>query len=561
MYKMSDSTVRHDTTSPYESLTPIGNRDVIKKNKTAHKTSRHNNINPQGTVDPEMSSNEELDAHTAAVVGTFTNVSASVENVEIARDRYLTIAPKGLESFVQHHIRQTLDSEGYFCEVGELGCATFATSCNTDISQGVTLDYIATRVQQSKAKRMAKKRSKQKKKEQNLMNEHCNPESIDLSRVAGTIYCKEIGSMASVGYHLSFDGVRKIGATPGMTEGISLISFSTNAPPRFVASMSGMGCGPLLAMITSSQSEQILRFDQKMQESLASIRAMTEGCDNYFEHFHSAIRLWNRHANEVWFAADSIYGLDESSSPYKRDVKTESDRPVKMSNILRQKIAYRLSCLRSQSKKFAYKRETMLPYLDDLVIPWRCLDSIQSSTTTIKSEDIESSNITNNKNNEKKRKMGTLYEGKEQMNRNQAPALVVTQSNESTNSLQHGQQIHNRNSNWHVDLKNYDVEILTIIHNCCVTVAIPLRPYQHWGTKSYSSNQIPMDGTGGGWFASPGARLKVNKSSCEHQGSAKMFNFPDGFLRLRPSTAGKMRSDLAIHKPTQFSNILHLNSF
>ncbi|KAL7471251.1 hypothetical protein ACHAXS_011558 [Conticribra weissflogii] len=46
-----------------------------------------------------------------------------------------------------------------------------------------------------------------------------------------------------------------------------------------------------------------------------------------------------------------------------------------------------------------------------------------------------------------------------------------------------------------------------------------------------------MDGTGGGWFASPGARLKVNRSGCEHRGSEKSFDFPDGFLRLRPSTA------------------------
>ncbi|KAL7471252.1 hypothetical protein ACHAXS_011559 [Conticribra weissflogii] len=260
-----------------------------------------------------MNSREEVDAH-AAVPGVVSmNVDASAEGEDSAIDRYLTIAPRGLEFFVKHQIRQTLNSEGYFCEVGELGCATFTTLCNTDISQ-------------------------------------------------------EIGSMASVGYHLSQDEISNIGAIPGMIEGISLISFSTSAPPRFVASMTGMGCGPLLALITSSQSEQILNFNQTIEESLDSIQAITKGCDNYFDRFHSALRLWHHHAYEVWFAADSIYGLNENSSPYKVDVTTDSERPRKVSNIIQQKFAYRLSCLRSHSKRYSYKREALLPYLDDLTL-------------------------------------------------------------------------------------------------------------------------------------------------------------------------------------------------
>ena len=50
---------------------------------------------------------------------------------------------------------------------------------------------------------------------------------------------------------------------------------------------------------------------------------------------------------------------------------------------------------------------------------------------------------------------------------------------------------------------------------------------------------IPTDGTGGGWFGSLGARAKmIENEDKEDEGSGGSFLFPEGFLRLRPSTAG-----------------------
>ena len=73
---------------------------------------------------------------------------------------------------------------------------------------------------------------------------------------------------------------------------------------------------------------------------------------------------------------------------------------------------------------------------------------------------------------------------------------------------------------WVVDLKDYDVEIVSMIHCGCLTVAIPLRPYQWWGSKSYRSNSLPVDVSGS--FGRLGPKRSL-----------------DRYVHLRPSTAGK----------------------
>jgi hypothetical protein len=266
-------------------------------------------------------------------------------------------------------------------------------------------------------------------------------------------------------------------------EGIALVHFITDAPPLFVASMLGMGCGPLLALVASSclkrnidgndsnseptmVNSNIFDYNHTLEEACLSIETFFQNNkDSYCEQFKSALHLWQRHRSQVWQAPSSIYGHYKNDEMY-----TDFNKATQ--------ISYRLSCTRSHSKKYAHKREDLLPCLGDWLIP---VDELNRTNFL---DDI-------------------LKQGAE------TGTINNTESSNETTPWK-----------WVVDLKDYDVEIVSMIHCGCLTVAIPLRPYQWWGSKSYRSNSLPVDGSGS--FGRLGPKRSLGR-----------------YVHLRPSTAGK----------------------
>ena len=413
------------------------------------------------------------------------NNSFSVENVFCSQ--YLTCAIKiktllrGLESFVIKNINSQLRSGDYTCSISEIGPSPLTRlykAHNNDEQESTSkltdpITELATRIEYNKFKKREKKRKSQKS---DKLEDHSTPaisfdefvsQNKDISRTTGSIDSPDIGSHASLGYHTVHTDVERILSLPGTLEGIVLLAFRTDAPPIFVASMPGMGCGPLLALtistclqLSSTREEnndlnyltplddgEIFDYDQTLEQACLSIdNFFKSSIDTYCKLFQSALQLWQRHKEQVWYASNSIYGNYDEKGQGRGSHDT---------------ISYRLSCTRSHSRKYAHQREALVPHLGEWLLP---------------------TNITNQH--------------------------VVSTPGKS------------QRAKWIADLKNYDIEIVSMIHEGCLTIAIPLRPYQLWGSRSYRSNNIPIDGSG--CFGRLGPKRSLGR-----------------FIHLRPSTAGK----------------------
>jgi hypothetical protein len=396
------------------------------------------------------------------------------------RDRYLTLVPRGLESFVITNIKSQLETAGYACWISEIGPSLLGQLNKTDQSKD-PLNWMAARIEYNKYKKKIKKRKKEKSNAslcQMATFEEFISHSPDLLHVTGSMEVPELGSHASLGYYTTQNQVvEKIVTVPGTLEGIVLLLFLTHAPPLFVASMLGMG--PLLALVASSCLKSNINdngkdptmvdgklFDYKhtLEDANATIETFFQSnTDSYLKQFKSALHLWQKHTAQVWHVPNSIYGH------YKDEIHTASKAT---------EISYRLSCIRSHSKKYAHKREELLPCLGDWLIPVDELNQTNFLDDILKQK--EYTGATNN---------------------------YSATSNKTTQWK------------WVVDLTDYDVEIVTLIHSGCLTVAMPLRPYQRWGSKSYRSNCLPVDGSGS--FGRLGPKRSLGR-----------------YIHLRPSTAG-----------------------
>ena len=421
------------------------------------------------------------------------------------QDLYLTLAPRGLESFVITNIRSQLTANGYACWISEIGPSpltllhgalgvtkTEDNGCapaTTRKASNDPMDEIAARIEYNKYKKKVKKRKKESRLKPEAAPAPGPPSEafsfdsymseVDLSRVIGSVDVSEIVSHASIGYHSVENKVNRILSVPGTLEGVVLVSFQTDAPPLFVASMSGMGCGPLLALITSSClqvltpdvadsncphviEEKVFDYNQTIDQARSAIESFfVNDKESYSRQFQRALQLWQRHREDVWYAPNSIYG--DYSGKYTED--DGQPKPAAPCNT----IYYRLSCTRSHSKKYSHQREALVSHLGDWVIPVDLPNRIQVRSTT----------------------------------RDESHRSILKEP-----------------IKWVVNLKDYDIEIVSMIHYGCLTVALPLRPYQLWRSKSYRSNTIPSDGSG--FFGRLGPKKSLGR-----------------FICLRPSTAGK----------------------
>ena len=417
------------------------------------------------------------------------------------QDLYLTLAPRGLESFVITNIRSQLTTNGYSCWISEIGPSpltqlhgalsvtkTKENGCAPTTSNA-PVDEIAARIEYNKYKKRVKKRKKESQLKSKAAAASEPPSEafsfdsymseVDLLRVTGSVDVSEIGCHTSIGYHSIQHKVQRILSVPGTLEGVVLVSFQTDAPPLFVASMSGMGCGPLLALITSSclqmptsddtksncpniVEEKVFDYNQSIDQARSAIESFfVNNKGSYCRQFQRALHLWQRHREDVWYAPNSIYGDYHG----KNTTDDKQEKPAAAYNT----IYYRLSCTRSHSKKYSHQREELVPTLGDWVIP-----------------------------------------GDLQCGFHLRPTTIIDSHSSSPKEP----------TKWVVNLKDYDIEIVSMVHYGCLTVAFPLRPYQLWQTKGYRSNIIPSDGSG--VFGRLGPKKSLGR-----------------FICLRPSTAGK----------------------
>ncbi len=158
-----------------------------------------------------------------------------------------------------------------------------------------------------------------------------NSASTNTRTKKSSIHTKEV----NVGFH----NKDTVTSTPGSFEGKSVIQFCTNDPPKVVAWIRAMGCGPLLTVIVSSQNDENgdddgddgdddvntsirLTNHQTVEEASKSIASyITKDSTHYVDNFYTALELWSRHAREVWLESEDVIHHQSQSAPTRNVIK------------------------------------------------------------------------------------------------------------------------------------------------------------------------------------------------------------------------------------------------
>jgi tRNA G10 N-methylase Trm11 len=248
--------------------------------------------------------------------------------------------------------------------------------------------------------------------------------------VIGTLQLPS-GEEFSFGHH---NGQERT-SCPGNIEGLVRVQFYTDAPPSCVAGIRGMGLGPLLSVVATSEDEQCGggRPIQTLGEATTAVSNVVEG-GAYVEKFRRALSVWYAHSQEVWFD-----GLENGGDGKCKALQTKFEGAGLLP------LSYRVSCLRSHPKKQCWKTDDIVSTLADKFVP---VGELSGTNLNCRRGGVGKGN-------------GTLDNGKR----------------------------------WKVDLKHYDFEVVVLFHHNTISVAVSLRPYQHLSTKNYSTGRLPPDVT------------------------------------------------------------------
>jgi hypothetical protein len=331
-------------------------------------------------------------------------------------DAYLTMTPSGLETFTMKAISDALSKGSYICQMRLVNCQPSDAEIET--------------IKERLLKQQEKKRARKKNNKDHPI---CGQPTV------GTSMTQRKGKEREV--NIGFHEGKSIVSFPGNLEGKCIIQFNTDAPPSVVASLRPMGSGQLLAIITSSDSKQIFKNDDSLEDAIASLSSHLDdtGSNEYNEQFYRALDLWGRHVQQVWSKSIDIKRHLQSPVSKKRpflesrwddeeDNDSMHDLRKHFRNILDsdKQLKYRVSCLRAHTKDYKYKRDDLIPSLADILIP------------SSKSDDGKAKRFA-------------------------------------------------------VDLRNFDFEVVGLVHDNRLVVGISLNHYQYVGARSYCSGKMPPD--------------------------------------------------------------------
>jgi len=216
----------------------------------------------------------------------------------------------------------------------------------------------------------------------------------------------------------------------GGLEGKSIIQFDTDAPPKIVASIRSMGCGPLLALIGSSidgpfssslvhdkdydfvldennksnydchgyrhaSRERIIHSKDTLEQSVLAVSSFigekdttstntyTEYVHEYKTKFQSALDLWGRHAIDVWMESVDVqrYIMQQQQQQQQDGGSKSAEKDIIGSSSV--------TISNSQSLSLAQlAQEVQMKIQGKLPMKFRvsCLDQLQKKETIYTSE-------------------------------------------------------------------------------------------------------------------------------------------------------------------------------
>lgn len=273
-------------------------------------------------------------------------------------DCYLTLVPRGLHYVFEERLQQEFRSSGYRVAVKFVGECSPAE----EASRIERLQYL---ILNRKKKRTP---------------------ALSSPEVVGTINDPVDGTHSSLGYHKGTS--QQIWSSPG--DMIVWAQFITDAPAEFVSSVRCIGA--LLACVHCSDTDVLLDSKQKLPEAAQHLKALL-GSKEY--PFQKAVQLWRKHVDCAW--------------PQEAQVDSVET------------LSYRISCMRSNSKRYSYTRENFIRAMVDTLVP--------------------------------------------------------------------------EPNSWSVDMKNFNVEVVLLVHANHCAVGLSLRPYQYLDTKSWADGNLPPDVT------------------------------------------------------------------
>ena len=219
----------------------------------------------------------------------------------------------------------------------------------------------------------------------------------------------------------------------GLMQGLSLLQFNlTNNSPQSIQSISKIrGLGPMVALVDHQYNESFSSLTLDEAESYLLHWIHTR---EYKMHFTNAFNAWMNHVQSVWIPIIkeslerktlSSYGIDTTFANNFMQTFQEKERGTIP-------FTYRVSCVRSYSNAYSYKREELLKRIAGVLIP--CDDDDETIC-------------------------------------NKYPIPKV-------------------------NLKNYDFEIvLFILNQTYPMVGITLSPFRLYNCKDFSNNKVPADVT------------------------------------------------------------------
>jgi len=169
---------------------------------------------------------------------------------------------------------------------------------------------------------------------------------------------------ASLGYCCCNNKLTKVWTQAGQLQGTVWMKITTNASLEQVDRLRCLG--PLLAVVDIFESNAVsLGEDQSLEEAVAEIERVVSGdtdgahlvannskgssvdddTTNYESRFQKALQHWYDFAQQSWNDKPSSW----------------NDTPIK----------YRLSCMRTESKKYQYSRQDLLTHVASCMVPAR----------------------------------------------------------------------------------------------------------------------------------------------------------------------------------------------
>jgi hypothetical protein len=299
---------------------------------------------------------------------------------------YIALIPRGLHGVVEEIVRTQL-SEYTFVEI-ELVGEEIPTS---ETQHAFVLDM---HEKLSEPRNMDRKR----RRTMSLRGTCQSP--------VGTVQLQE-NKHVSIGYRFtSRGGYDNVWTIAGQLAGTVWMKLVTNAPVIKIAQIRCLG--PLLAFVDIWDNLKIAE-SQTLPEAEEQIERILDGLGEELleTKFRTALNVWKEHVMKDWS---------------QRNFGGRTNRTLDNLDSLEQSLSYRMSCMRTESKKYKYGRHELL--------------------------------------------------ASDAVNR-MIPKVLQSQ--------------------WSVDLKRYDLEVVLLQRSHCLAIALALRPYQWYETRSFADGVIPPD--------------------------------------------------------------------